>query len=136
MKATPVMVLMMILHFTFISNGFGQELNIVDIHKSDQERYDFHIAKMKSNNTAASIILGSGIALVAVGTLINYTSIVIDELPNGETIIGLGLATTLVSIPLFIAGNNHKNKAQIQLKKGAIGITNVTYSGFSFTYSF
>lgn len=77
---------------------------------------------MKSNNTAASIILGSGIALVAVGTLINYTSIVIDELPNGETIIGLGLATTLVSIPLFIAGNNHKNKAQIQLKKGAIGL--------------
>lgn len=129
------MVLIDDTHFTFISNGFGQELNAVDIPKSGQERYDFHIAK-EIKQYAASIILGSGIALVAVGTLINYTSIVIDELPNGETIIGLGLATTLVSIPLFIAGNNHKNKAQIQLKKGAIGITKVTYSGFSFTYSF
>jgi len=109
--------------------------------QSPQEMYDFHISKMRANKTAAWITLGGGIAMVVGGIVWNSSTFTIgpnsEDVTDGLWLSYLGGATTLVSIPLFIAAGKHKKKANIQLKNGAIGINKkIKYSGISVSFSF
>jgi hypothetical protein len=70
------------------------------------------LQKSKHQKTAAWIMLGSGICMVGGGLAINLSG----GLLNGNGSKGLWLsylggATTIASIPLFIAASKNKNKA-------------------------
>jgi len=124
----------------FFNNALGQELT-EELNKTPQELYDFHISKKKANNTAGWITLGGGIAMIVGGIGINLSGGLLDEDTTnnnkGLWLSYLGGATTLSSIPLFIAGGKHKKNAQIQLQNGAVGFDNkFNYSGISVVYSF
>ena len=140
MKSTTVIVLILTFNFVFISNFFGQVVPDEEL-QSQQELYDFHIDKMKSNKTAAWITLGGGIAMIVGGAAIDFAdnfdfSSDSPETHGGKVLMGVGIVTTLTSIPLFIAGHKHKSKAQIQLKNGAIGGTRYKFTGLSIAYTF
>ncbi|GAA4898183.1 hypothetical protein GCM10023311_23770 [Flaviramulus aquimarinus] len=138
---TRLIILIFCLWFFNIS--LGQVLT-EEKDQSPQEIYDFHISKKKANNTAAWITLSGGIAMIVAGIGINVSedlnNIFSDDNTNnnkGLWLSYLGAATTLSSIPLFIAKGKHKEKAKIQLQNGAVGFDNkVNYTGFSIVFSF
>ena len=124
----------------FFNNALGQVLT-EELNQTPQELYDFHISKKKANNTAAWITLGGGIAMIVGGMGINLSGGILDvdttNNSKGLWLSYLGGATTLGSIPLFIAGGKHKKKAKIQLQNGAVGFDNkFNYSGISVVFSF
>ncbi|WP_194768430.1 hypothetical protein [Tamlana sp. I1] len=127
-------ILIFLLGFNYTSEGqvLSQEKN-----RSPQEQYDFHIKKMKSNRTAAWITLGGGAGMLISGVVINISENIFDDSSKGLVLAGVGLATSLVSIPLFAAGRKHKNQAKIQLQNGAVGFNNeFRFSGISISFSF
>ena len=98
----------------FFNNSLGQVLT-EEKDQSPQELYDFHISKKKANNTAAWITLSGGVAMIVGGIGINVAedldNIFSDDNTNnnkGLWLSYLGGATTLSSIPLFIAKSKHK----------------------------
>ena len=124
----------------FFNNALGQVLT-EELNQTPQELYDFHISKKKANNTAAWITLGGGIAMIVGGMGINLSGGILDvdttNNSKGLWLSYLGGATTLGSIPLFIAGGKHKKKAKFQLQNGAVGFDNkFNYSGISVVFSF
>ncbi len=127
----------------FFNNSLGQVLT-EEKDQSPQELYDFYISKKKANNTAAWITLSGGVAMIVGGIGINVAedldNIFSDDNTNnnkGLWLSYLGGATTLSSIPLFIAKGKHKEKAKIQLENGAVGFDNkVNYTGISIVFSF
>ncbi|MEP3836478.1 MAG: hypothetical protein ABJM36_02470, partial [Algibacter sp.] len=109
--------------------------------QSPQERYDFHISKKKVNNRAAWITLSGGIAMIVGGLGINMSGGILDgdstNNNKGLWLSYLGGATTLSSIPLFIAKGKHKEKAKIQLENRTVGFDNkLNYTGVSIVFSF
>ena len=109
--------------------------------QTPQELYDFHISKHKANKTAGWITLGGGVAMIIGGIGWNMSGGILDsDTTNnnkGLWLSYLGGATTLTSIPLFIAAGKHKKKTKVQLQNGAIGLSNkFKYSGISISYSF
>jgi hypothetical protein len=87
--------------------------------------------------------LGGGVAMIIGGIAINMAQPVFGSNASSEDnnkglwLSYLGVATTLVSIPLFISAGKHKKKAKIQLKNGAVGFNNeINYSGIALVFSF
>ena len=106
-----------------MNNAFGQVLT-EEKNQSAQELYDFHISKKKANKTVAWITLGGGVAMIVGGIGINGFDGDTTNNSKGLWLSYLGAATTLVSIPLFIASGKHNKKAKIQLQNGAVGFEN------------
>ena len=124
----------------FINLSIGQEIP-TNPNQTPQELYDFHISKKKENNLAGWITLGSGTAMIIGGLGWNLSGGIVDgdstNNNKGLWLSYLGGATTLASIPLFIAAGKHKRKAKIQLQQGVVGLyNNVNYSGLSISFSF
>ena len=137
MKARLIII---IFCFGFLNNAQGQVI-VEEKNQSAQELYNFHISKKKTNKTAAWVTLGGGVAMIVGGIGINLSGGVLDDDTTnnnkGIWLSYLGGATTLVSIPLFIAGGKHKKKAKIKLENGAIGFNEkFIYSGVSVAFSF
>ncbi len=109
---------------------------------SPQELYDFHIQKKKANNLAGWLTLTGGVAMIVGGLGINLSGGIVDNDSTnnnkGLWLSYLGGATTVASIPLFIASGKHKSKAKIQLENGAVGYTSnpYNYSAVSLVISF
>ncbi len=144
MKITNTMLIILIFYFGFLNNALGQVLT-EEKNQSPQELYDFHISKKKANNTAGWIALGGGVAMIVGGIAINVSAIPANLFEDSEQsntnegsfLFYAGIATTLVSIPLFIFGGKHKKKAEIQLQNGAVGLDyKYDYSGISIAFSF
>ncbi|MEO6135022.1 MAG: hypothetical protein ABIP35_07710 [Ginsengibacter sp.] len=71
-----------------------------------------YLQKSKSQKSAAWALLGSGSALIIVGVLIgNKKNASFADAGTGVVLGGLGLLSTLGSIPLFIASGRNKRKA-------------------------
>ncbi|WP_347923119.1 hypothetical protein [Pontimicrobium sp. SW4] len=123
----------------FINLSIGQEIP-TNSNETPQELYDFHISKKKSNNIAGWITLGGGAAMFIAGIGINLDPKQLassQDNNKGLWLSYLGGATTLASIPLFIAAGKHKRKAKIQLQQGAVGFyNNMNYTGLSISFSF
>ena len=105
--------------------------------KSSQELYDFYTLKQKKNKTAAWIMLGGGLVITMAGLVVNSE----DEVGNiltlgfiefekehkGDWMIYLGSATTLASVPFFIAAGKNKRKARLSLKGESMTFSNLSY---------
>ena len=133
-------LLLLIFCLGFINLTTGQQMT-TNSNQSPQELYDFHISKKKANNLAGWITLGSGAAMIIGGLGWNVSGGIVDgDINNnnkGLWLSYLGGATTLASVPLFIAAGKHKRKAKIQLQQGAVGLyNNINYSGLSISFSF
>ncbi len=144
MKKIKTMLIILIFYLGFLNNAFGQ-VTTEEKNQSTQELYDFHISKKKANKTAAWITLGGGVAMIIGGLAINVSTVpknLFDETKDVNSNEGLWLsylggATTLASIPLFIASGKHNKKAKIQLQNGAVGYhKKFAYSGVSIVFSF
>tara|TARA_R110002073_G_scaffold72537_1_gene177241 strand:+ start:220879 stop:221292 length:414 start_codon:yes stop_codon:yes gene_type:complete len=125
--------------FTFTSAS-GQQ-NTQASKQSSQDVYTAYMKKHKTNRTAGWITLGSGVAMIVGGYAINTGDGIIDnDTTNNNKGLWLsyfGAATTLASIPLFIASGNNKRKAKIELKNSTAGITNKSnYNSMAFTITF
>lgn len=141
MKTTMLLILMFYLGFS--NNALGQVLTEEE-NQSPQELYDFHLKKKRANNLAGWLALGGGVVTVVTGFIVS-TDELIDSIDlnsdtnsknNGEWLVVAGGVMTLASIPLFISAGKHKKKAKIQLQNGAVGFTNINYTGVSLSFSF
>nr|WP_321237481.1 hypothetical protein [uncultured Psychroserpens sp.] len=137
MKTTKIIVFILMFFLGFSNNASGQVLTD-EGNQSLQELYDFHTSKKKINKTAAWITLGGGVAMIIGGFGWNSSTGFDGDTTNnsdGLWLSYLGGASTLVSIPLFIAAGKHKKKAKVQIQNGAIGFNNLNYTGISISFS-
>ena len=71
-----------------------------------------YLLKSKNQNTAAWILLGSGLAMVGGGLAINLSGGILNgNGSKGLWLSYLGGAVTITSIPFFIAASKNKKKA-------------------------
>jgi len=133
-------LLLFMLCLGVIYSAIGQQISQSQ-NQTPQELHDFHISKKKENNLTGWITLGGGTAMIIGGLGWNLSGGIVDgdstNNNKGLWLSYLGGATTLASIPLFIAAGKHKKKAKIQLQQGAIGLfESVNYSGLSMSFTF
>lgn len=94
---------------------------------SPQALHDSYMKKRRANKTAGWIMLGSGVAMFVGGSLINFNENFLNshgDDSKGAWLAYLGVASTLGSIPLFIAARKNKLKARLALKGEAVTIGN------------
>ncbi len=85
---------------------------------------DYYLHKSKSQKTVAWVMLGGGVTLMAVGLAAMQSAVIDDNLGGkpssfgaGDVLFYTGLASSVVSIPMFIsAGKNKKKAAEIAIK--------------------
>src|SRR5438045_9207630 len=88
------------------TNSFSQQTN-----PSAPLNQDY-LKKSKNQKTAAWVLLVGGIALVGIGVLIgDQKQSTFDDAATGGVIAGIGILSTIGSIPLFIASGRNKRKA-------------------------
>ena len=86
---------------------------------TNQEMYEFLMAKHKKQKKAGLILLGSGLAATGIGILIASNDDTLgDGFTTGALIYTAGVLTTISSIPVLIIAGNNKNKAQIYAQIG------------------
>ena len=114
-----IMVYFLMLAFPVIS--FSQKTNdtVPDV-KTD------YMAKSKNQKTAAWVLLGGGTVLIGIGFLVGDSkNASFDDAATGGVLAGIGVLSTIGSIPLFIASGKNKRKALkasafIKMEKGTI----------------
>ena len=85
-----------------------------------------YLQKSKNQKTAAWILLGGGAALIGTGFIVgDGKDATFDDAATGAVLAGVGLLSTIGSIPLFIASGKNKRKAMnlttgIQMEKATI----------------
>ena len=89
------------------------------------QSYEVYNQKHKTNKTIAWVLLGSGIAMTAIGTSIALENILSDG-HEGEALILTGIGASLVSIPFFDAAKRNKRKAREAEQKAKIGFGHST----------
>ena len=71
-----------------------------------------YLVKSKNQKTAAWVLLGGGAALVGTGLLIGDSkNSTFDDALTGAGLAGIGILSTIGSIPLFFASGKNKRKA-------------------------
>lgn len=71
-----------------------------------------YLQKSKNQQTAAWILLGGGAALIGTGFIVgDGKNSSFDDAALGAVFAGIGLISTISSIPLFIASGKNKRKA-------------------------
>ena len=71
-----------------------------------------YLVKSKNQKTAAWVLLGGGTALIGIGFLIgDNKNSTFDDAATGALLAGIGVLSTIGSIPLFIASGKNKRKA-------------------------
>jgi len=102
----------------FVQSAQGQ---IVDSVATDtnQEMYEFLMAKHKKQKKTGLILLGSGLTAAGLGLLIAASDDSWDStFTAGALIYSAGVLTTLSSIPVLIIAGTNKRKAQIYAQLG------------------
>ena len=85
-----------------------------------------YVQKSKNQKTAAWILLGGGAALIGTGFIVgDGKEASFDDAATGAVLAGVGLLSTIGSIPLFIASGKNKRKAMnmstvIKMEKATI----------------
>ena len=88
------------------ASSFSQQLNPIQLTRQD------YLKKSKNQKTAAWVLLGGGIALMGTGILIGSgNEVSFDNAETSVIIAGIGVLSTIASIPLFIASGRNKRKA-------------------------
>ena len=89
------------------ATSFCQQTNdSVPVVKTD------YLQKSKNQKTAAWVLLGGGAALIGTGFLVgDGKNSSFDDAATGAVLAGIGLLSTIGSIPLFIASGKNKRKA-------------------------
>ena len=71
-----------------------------------------YLVKSKNQKTAAWILLGGGVALIGTGFLVGDSkNSTFDDAATGAFLAGIGVLSSIGSIPLFIASGKNKRKA-------------------------
>ena len=71
-----------------------------------------YLKKSKHQKTAAWILLGGGTALMATGIIVGSgKDAYLTDAAGGAAVAGIGLLSTIASIPLFIVSGKNKRKA-------------------------
>ena len=110
--------------------------------KSSQELYDFHMKQSRTNKIWAWVVVGTGVGIMVTGLGIAFDDPIMNDEGDDDSIEGVvlsavGSLSTLFSIPLFIAGAEHKKKARLYLQNANIGFNRESnYIGITLTISF
>jgi len=71
-----------------------------------------YMVKSKNQKTAAWVLFGGGLALIGTGFLVgDGKEASFDDAATGAVLAGIGVLSTIGSIPLFIASGKNKRKA-------------------------
>lgn len=96
------------IYFLFLlisATSFSQSTTRMPLSRED------YLKKSKNQKTAAWVLLGGGTALIGTGFLIgDREESSFDDAATGAIIGGIGLLSTIGSIPLFIASGKNKRK--------------------------
>ena len=109
-----------ILLITVTSTSFCQQIK-----PSSQLTCEEYLTKSKNQRDAARVLLIGGGVLIIVPVLIAIPGTTsFDDLETFSVIVGIGVASSLASIPLFIASNRNKKKGMdpslcIKIEKAA-----------------
>jgi hypothetical protein len=120
------------------------QCQVIDSNTSQEKSYDYYSVKQLQNKRAARICLGTGGGLIIVGGLVAVAGVANAEssaTPIGVGMFLLGSATTIASIPLFIATGSNKRKAKLSLKAepltfGIKSTGNSNYTALAFSIPF
>lgn len=112
----------------------GQTLDSLTINapkETNQEMYDYFMAKQKKQNKAGLIMLGSGVAATVVGAVLVHNS---DSWSDGDWTAGTilvmgGVLTTISSIPVLIISGSNKRKAETYLQVGHHQMRDLNFPG-------
>lgn len=87
--------------------------------QTNQEMYNYLMAKHKKQNKAGLIMLGSGVAATAIGIVLVHNSDWSDgDFTAGALLYTAGVLTTVSSIPVLIISGSNKRKAETYLEVG------------------
>ena len=97
--------------------------------------YQNNLAKAKSNRTTGWILFGVGTGSMIGGFVSALSSgLIFSTNPNkGKGLFIAGAATSLASIPFFIAGGIHKHKAKLALQRESVYIGSKVISQYDYT---
>ncbi|HEU5164436.1 MAG TPA: hypothetical protein VFU29_02790 [Chitinophagaceae bacterium] len=71
-----------------------------------------YLQRSKNQKTVAWVLLGGGTALIATGIIVGSgKESTFSDAAGGAAVAGIGLLSTISSIPLFIASGKNKRKA-------------------------
>ena len=106
-------IVLFVMLLLVMSTAFSQQLpSNQPLTKQD------YLKKSNNQNTVGWVLLAGGVGLIGTGLLIgNGDETSFDDAASGGIIAGLGVASALVSIPVFLASTRKKNKA-MQLSAG------------------
>ena len=131
------MKLVMIISFLllFKASVLCQQINpIPSLSKQD------YLKKSKSQKTGAWVLLGAGVAVLAITTINAASSVDLTSTTDESHSFGIGLAAVMAvsSIPLFIASSRNKRKstmaASVKIEHASIGgydLTRINYPAIS-----
>ena len=102
---------------------------------SSPEKYQQLVQQQKKNKTAAWILCGTGIALMAAGTYIyalhEFESDTRGATSADELLFYSGAVATLASIPFFISAGKQKREARLALINEPSTIVSKTFATFN-----
>ena len=103
MKKVFVYVLLVAMPTTIICQKTNDSVPDIKTH---------YMEKSKNQKTAAWVLLGGGTALIGIGFLIgDNKNSTFDDAATGALLAGIGVLSTIASIPLFIASGKNKRRA-------------------------
>ncbi|MGA9270315.1 MAG: hypothetical protein WBV45_06810 [Lutimonas sp.] len=98
-----------------ITDSLTTEIN----QQTNQEMYDYLMAKHKKQKKAGLIMIGSGVLATVGGILLTHNSSLADsEWTAGALLAYAGVLTTISSIPVLIISGSNKRKAETYLQVG------------------
>lgn len=132
-------ILLILTLFSFL-NASSQEYDAINL--TSQQLHDRYAKKRSTNTIVGWSMIGTGIGMAIAGYGTNMSGGIVDnDTTNnnkGVWLIYAGGATTVASIPFFIAANKNKRKARLELKKDVVlyNVEPVRYTGISLTIDF
>lgn len=104
----------------------GQELE-TSSYESKQEMYEYYSSNQRKLKKTGFILLGAGVASMAVGYTVAVNSS-LDDFEPGMLLTTVGYMSVTASIPLFIIAGSNKRKAKALVQMGRHQMMDMTLS--------
>jgi len=129
----------LVVFLSFIQFASAQIADTVAV-TSKQSTYDLYMDRHKTNLITGFVFLGAGVTTLTIGSasalnsLSDIGSSSYDS-TKGETLVIVGLAASLISIPFFIGSRVNWDRARFALKNESVaigGMNKFNYMAISF----
>ena len=132
-------IILFLLVLIFSTQGMLSQEKELKTEKSPQELEDYYTMKFKKKKKTAWILLGSGVGVMALGTVFTVVTMGYGY-EIGVVAFAVGAASSIVSIPFFIKAHSFKKKAaassSFQVSLGTISMPQRNNFALGVSYNF